>query len=72
VNENFRELKERIRKLEALLADGGAQDAAFAQAVSALRRAVNQGDRSRDPTPALRALLEKAENLAPSRTRTGV
>jgi hypothetical protein len=28
-----------------------------------VRRAVKHGDRSRDPSPELRALLDKAENL---------
>ena len=70
MNDNFRDLKERIRKLDALLADGGSQDLSFAQAVSALRRAVKHGDRTRDPSPALRALLEKAEILGRSRTRS--
>ena len=70
MNDNFRDLKERIRKLDALLADGGSQDLSFAQAVSALRRAAKHGDRTRDPSPALRALLEKAEILGRSRTRS--
>jgi hypothetical protein len=38
-------------------------DVEFAQAVSAVRRAAKHGDRTRDPTPELRALLERAENL---------
>ena len=70
MNDNFRELKERIRTLDALLAEGGSPDLSFAQAVSALRRAVKHGDRTRDPSPALRALLEKAEILGRSRTRS--
>ncbi len=63
MNDNFRELKERIRQLDALLASHGTGDLAFAQAVSAVRRAAKHGDRTRDPAPALRALLEKAESL---------
>ncbi len=70
MNDNFRELKERVRKLDALLADGGSQDLSFAQAVSALHRAVKHGDRTREPSPALRALLEKAETLGRARTRS--
>ncbi len=70
MNDNFRELKERIRKLDALLASGGTGDLPFAQAVSAVRRAVKHGDRTRDPTPALRALLEKAETLGRNLTRS--
>lgn len=63
MNDNYRELKERIRQLDALLAARGTGDLAFAQAVSAVRRAAKHGDRTRDPPPALRALLEKAESL---------
>ena len=63
MNDNFKELKGRIRKLDELLAARGTVDLAFAQAVSAVRRAEKHGDRTRDPSPALRALLEKAENL---------
>lgn len=63
MNDNFRELKGRIRKLDELLAARGMGDLPFAQAVSAVRRAVKHGDRTRDPSPALRALLERAESL---------
>ena len=63
MNDSFKELKERIRKLDALLADGGTGDLPFAQAVSALRRAAKHGDRTREPTLELRALLERAERL---------
>lgn len=70
MNDNFKELKERIRKLDALLEARGTSDLAFAQAVSAVRRAVKHGDRTRDPSPALRALLDKAETLG--RMMTGV
>ncbi|WP_234945199.1 hypothetical protein [Anaeromyxobacter sp. Fw109-5] len=64
VNENFKELKGRIRKLEELLVSRGHADVEFAQAVSRLRRAIRHGDRSREPTPELRGLLEAAENLS--------
>jgi hypothetical protein len=64
MNDNFRNLKERIRQLDALLATHGAtSDLAFAQAVSAVHRAAKHGDRTRDPSRSLRALLEKAESL---------
>jgi hypothetical protein len=63
MNENFRELKNRIRQLDALLSARGTGNVAFAQAVSAVRRAVKHGDRTRDPSPELRALLERAEAL---------
>jgi hypothetical protein len=69
MNDNFRELKERVRKLDALLARGGTGDVSFAQAVSALRRALKHGDRTRDPSPELRALLDKAETLGRSMTQ---
>jgi hypothetical protein len=69
MNDNFKELKERMRRLDALLSGGGSQDLSFAQAVSALRRAAKHGDRTREPSPALRALLEKAEALGRGRTR---
>lgn len=63
MNENFRELKGRIRKLDELLAARGMGNLPFAQALSAVRRAAKHGDRTRDPSPALRSLLEKAELL---------
>ncbi len=63
MNDNFRELKVRLRRLDELLASRGAVDVAFAQAVSAVRRAATHGDRTREPSPELRALLERAENL---------
>jgi hypothetical protein len=63
MNDNFRDLKARFRKLDALLGVRGTANLSFAQAVSALRRALKHGDRTRDPSPELRALLEKAERL---------
>lgn len=70
MNDNFKELKVRLRRLDELLAARGTGDLAFAQAVSAVHRAAKHGDRTRDPSPALRALLERAENLG--RLMTGV
>ncbi len=62
MNEAFKLLKERMRQLDAQLQRRGAsEDIAFAQAVSSLHRAVRQGDRSREPTPELMTLLERAE-----------
>jgi len=66
VNENYRELKGRIRKLDELLVARGMGDGRFAQALSAVRRAAKHGDRTRDPSPELRVLLEKAEACAGS------
>ncbi|MBI5071088.1 MAG: hypothetical protein HZB56_22955 [Deltaproteobacteria bacterium] len=65
MNDNYKELKGRLRKLDAQLAEGGSGDIPFAQAVSALHRVVKHGDRSRDPSPEMRALLERAEALSP-------
>lgn len=63
MNDNFRELKARLRRLDELLASRGTVDLEFAQAVSAVRRAAKHGDRTREPSPELRGLLERAENL---------
>lgn len=63
MNDNFRQLKARLRRLDELLASRGTVDLEFAQAVSAVRRAAKHGDRTRDPSPELRGLLERAENL---------
>jgi hypothetical protein len=64
VNDDFREFKERLRRLEAILAQGGLSDVDFAQALSQVRRATRRGDRTREPSPELRSLLARAEGLA--------
>lgn len=64
MNDLFKEFKTRIRRLDEVLADRGTTDLAFAQAVSSVHRAEKRGDRSREPTPEQRALLERAEGLA--------
>jgi hypothetical protein len=65
VNDRYKELKTRIRDLQSLLEIRGmAANRDLAQAVSAVKRAERHGDRSRDPSPELRGLLEKAEALA--------
>lgn len=51
MNDNFKELKGRIRKLDELLTLRGTGNLDFAQAVSAVRRAVRHGDRTRNPSP---------------------
>jgi hypothetical protein len=62
MNDAFRDLKERMRRLDAILARRGAtEDVDFAQAISSLRRAARRGDRSREPTRELMTLLERAE-----------
>ena len=63
VNENFKELKGRIRKLDELLVARGMGNAPFAQALSAVRRAAKHENRGREPSAELRALLGKAEDL---------
>jgi hypothetical protein len=63
VNDDYRDLKGRLRKLRVFLEDGGHGSASYAQAVSAVRRAERRGDRSRRPTAELMGLLEKAERL---------
>jgi hypothetical protein len=62
MNDSFKQLKERMRRLDAILVQRGAnEDLGFAQAVSYLRRAARRGDRTRAPTPELMSLLERAE-----------
>ncbi len=62
MNDQFKELKERMRRLDALLARQGAnEDVGFAQALSSLHRAARRGDRSRAPTAELVLLLDRAE-----------
>lgn len=61
MNDGFRDLKERMRKLDAILESRGPVDLGFAQALSILHRATKRSDRHRDPTPELRSLLARAE-----------
>ncbi len=63
MNDSFKQLKERLRRLEELLQRRGAtEDPGFAQAVSSLRRATGRADRTREPTPELLNLLARAES----------
>lgn len=64
MNDVFKELKTRVRRLDELLVHRGAADLDFAQAVSRVHRLERKGDRSRAPSPELLALLERAEGLA--------
>jgi hypothetical protein len=64
MNDAYREVKARIRRLEEILVRGGLTRLDFAQAVSRVRRAVKRGDRSREPSVEVRTLLERAEGLA--------
>ncbi len=63
MNDSYRELKARLRKLDETLLAQGHTNLEFAQAVSRVHRAERHGDRSREPTSELRALLQRAEDL---------
>jgi hypothetical protein len=66
MNENFGELKARFRKLNELLtSDDGKilENLDFARAVSQAHRLLRDGDRTREPSPAVRTAVEKAEVL---------
>jgi predicted HAD superfamily Cof-like phosphohydrolase len=65
VNDTFRDLKARIRRLDEVLSAGASANVDFAQALSQAHRAVRRGDRSREPTVALEALVQRAEALVP-------
>jgi hypothetical protein len=64
VNDAYRELKARLRKLDEILPTKGLTNVEFAQALSRVHRAERRGDRSREPSDELRVLLERAEALA--------
>jgi hypothetical protein len=66
VNDQYKEFKGRLRKLDEILTDRGQGNADFAQAVSRVRRAERHGDRTRAPTNELVGLLERAETMARS------
>ncbi len=66
MNDGFREVKARVRRLDEALVRDGFAHVDFAQAVSRVHRAMKRGDRSREPSPELRTLLERAEGLAPT------
>ena len=63
MNDAFREVKGRMKKLDVALEKGGVSNPAFAQAVSAAKRLMKKGDRSREPSHEMQALIEKAEAL---------
>lgn len=71
MNDNFGELKARVRKLNELLSDNGRilGNLEFARAVSQAHRLVRDGDRTREPSANLRAAVEKAELLGRGMTR---
>ena len=64
MNDVYRDFKVRLRRLEAVLQDQGLSNVELAQALSRVRRAERRSDRSREPSPELRVLLERAEALA--------
>jgi hypothetical protein len=63
MNDAFRELKARVRRLDEAVSAGVGANVALAQAVSQARRAVRRGDRSREPADRLEALVRRAEAL---------
>jgi translation initiation factor 2B subunit (eIF-2B alpha/beta/delta family) len=63
MNDTYREVKDRIRKLDETLVKGGTSNVQLAQALSAVRRLVKKGDRSREPSLEIKASLDKAEAL---------
>lgn len=63
MNDTFRDLKARVRRLDEVLSGGAAGNVDFAQALSQARRAMRRGDRSREPTAQLEALVQRAEAL---------
>jgi hypothetical protein len=63
MNDTFRELKARVRRLDEALTTG-AGSVELAQALSQARRALRRGDRSREPSAELETLVQRAEALA--------
>lgn len=64
MNDTYRELKVRLRQVDAVLEARGTGNLELAQAVSRAKRLARRGDRSREPSVELRHLLEDAERLA--------
>jgi hypothetical protein len=66
MNDNYSELKARVRKLNELLSSEPGRilgNLEFARAVSQAHRLVRDGDRTREPSSTLRAAVERAELL---------
>ena len=63
MNDGFRDLKTRVRRLDEVLSAGIGANVEFAQALSQAHRALRRGDRSREPTAELEALVQRAEAL---------
>jgi hypothetical protein len=68
MNDQYKEFKGRLRKLDEILVGNGQGNIDFAQAVSRVRRAERHGDRTRAPSQELVGLLERAESLGRSLT----
>ncbi len=64
MNDQYEELRERLRKLDEILVSRGSANVDFAQALSRAHRAERRAKRSREPDGVLRALLARAEALA--------
>ena len=63
MNDGFRDLKARVRRLDEVLGGGAGANVDLAQALSQARRALRRGDRSREPSAELEALVQRAEAL---------
>jgi hypothetical protein len=63
MNDTFRDLKARVRRLDEVLSAGVGTSVELAQALSQARRVMRRGDRSRAPSPQLEALVQRAEAL---------
>jgi hypothetical protein len=66
MNDAYREIKGRVRRLDELLRQGGLQNLEFAQALNRARQLVRKGDRSREPSVELRTSVDRAETLGRS------
>jgi len=66
MNDTYREVKDRIRKLDEALVKGGSSNVELAQALSRVRRLVKKGDRSREPSVEIKLSLDKAEAIGRS------
>ncbi len=63
MNDEYRQFKERLRRLDEILVGQGLANVELAQALSRAHRAERRAKRSREPDGVLRALLERAEAL---------
>jgi hypothetical protein len=68
MHDDFREMKDRLRKLDQLLVGASraqfSEHVAFAVAVSQARRLVHRSNRSARPSAELKLAVERAETLA--------